>query len=98
MQKEYFTLYKEFLSSKSKGPGEFSINSDKLQISCKHHIMPNIMADADLEDHEGRSTHDNSSAITQAIVDVETCMMSSKIAHLLKLLLKKKRSKCGPAK
>ncbi|MBW0517681.1 hypothetical protein O181_057396 [Austropuccinia psidii MF-1] len=30
MQKEYSTLYKEFLSSKSKGPGEFFRNINKL--------------------------------------------------------------------
>ncbi|MBW0471310.1 hypothetical protein O181_011025 [Austropuccinia psidii MF-1] len=56
------------------------------------------MAGADLEYHEGGSIQDNSSKITQAIVDVETCMMSSKIAHLLKSLLKNKKSKCGPTK
>ncbi|MBW0487297.1 hypothetical protein O181_027012 [Austropuccinia psidii MF-1] len=56
------------------------------------------MADANLEEHEGRSTQDNPSTITQAIVDVETCMMSSKIAHLLKSLLKTKKSNCGPCK
>ncbi|MBW0487085.1 hypothetical protein O181_026800 [Austropuccinia psidii MF-1] len=46
--------------------------------------------------HEGGSTP-NSSTITQNIVDVETCMMSSKIAHLLKSLLKNKKSNCGPS-
>ncbi|MBW0544134.1 hypothetical protein O181_083849 [Austropuccinia psidii MF-1] len=56
------------------------------------------MADADLEDHEGGSTQDNSSTITQTIVDVETCMISSKVAHLLKYLLTNKQSKCGPTK
>ncbi|MBW0534968.1 hypothetical protein O181_074683 [Austropuccinia psidii MF-1] len=56
------------------------------------------MADADLEDHEGRSPQDSSSTITQTIVDVEACMISSKIAHLLKHLLNKKQSKCGPTK
>ncbi|MBW0563208.1 hypothetical protein O181_102923 [Austropuccinia psidii MF-1] len=60
--------------------------------------MLNTIADADLEDHKGRSTQDNSSTITQTIVDVETCMMSSKIAHLLKSLIKNKQSKCGPTK
>ncbi|MBW0469940.1 hypothetical protein O181_009655 [Austropuccinia psidii MF-1] len=72
MQKEYSTLYKEFLSSKSKGQGEFFRNINKLQICCNHHIMLNTMADVDLEDHEGRSTQDRSSTITQTIVDVET--------------------------
>ncbi|MBW0568374.1 hypothetical protein O181_108089 [Austropuccinia psidii MF-1] len=61
-------------------------------------MLKNTIADADLEDHEGRSTQDNSSTITQTLVDVETCMMSSKIAHLLKGLLKNKQSKCGPTK
>ncbi|MBW0537022.1 hypothetical protein O181_076737 [Austropuccinia psidii MF-1] len=56
------------------------------------------LADADLGDQEGRSTQDNSSTITQTLVDVETCMLSSKIAHLLKSLLKNKKSKCGPTK
>ncbi|MBW0542997.1 hypothetical protein O181_082712 [Austropuccinia psidii MF-1] len=56
------------------------------------------MADADLEDHEGNSTQDGSSTITQTIVDVETCMMSRKTAHPLKRLLKNKQSKCGPTK
>ncbi|MBW0570971.1 hypothetical protein O181_110686 [Austropuccinia psidii MF-1] len=98
MQQEYSTLHKEFLSSKSKEPGEFFININKLQICCNHHIMLNTMAHADLEDHEGRSTQDNSSTITQAYVDVETRMISSKIAHLLKGLLKNKQSKCGPTK
>ncbi|MBW0512481.1 hypothetical protein O181_052196 [Austropuccinia psidii MF-1] len=60
--------------------------------------MLNSIADAYLEDYEGRSTQDNSSRITQTIVDVETCMMSSKIAHLLQGLLKNKESKCGPTK
>ncbi|MBW0501177.1 hypothetical protein O181_040892 [Austropuccinia psidii MF-1] len=91
MQQEYSTLYKEFLSSKSNGPGEFVRNSKKLQICCNHNIMLNTIADADLEDHKGRSTHDNFSTITQTLVDVETCMISSKIAHLLKGLLKNKK-------
>ncbi|MBW0525015.1 hypothetical protein O181_064730 [Austropuccinia psidii MF-1] len=56
------------------------------------------MADADLEDHEGRRTQDNSSTITQTIRNVETCMMSSKIAHLLESLLKNKQSNFGPTK
>ncbi|MBW0578183.1 hypothetical protein O181_117898 [Austropuccinia psidii MF-1] len=60
--------------------------------------MLNTIADVDLEDHEGRSTQDNSPTITQTIVDVETCMMSSKIAHLLQSLMKNKQSKCGPTK
>ncbi|MBW0490145.1 hypothetical protein O181_029860 [Austropuccinia psidii MF-1] len=60
--------------------------------------MLNTILDADLEDHKGRSTQDNSSTITKTLVDVETCMMSSKIAHLLKSLLKNKQSKCGPTK
>ncbi|MBW0498712.1 hypothetical protein O181_038427 [Austropuccinia psidii MF-1] len=98
MQKEYYTLYKELLSFKSKGPGEFLRNIDKLQICFNHHIMLNTIADADLEDHKGRSPQDNSSTITQTIVDVETCMMSSKIAHLLQSLMKNKQSKCGPTK
>ncbi|MBW0460898.1 hypothetical protein O181_000613 [Austropuccinia psidii MF-1] len=96
MQKEYCALYEEFLSSKTKGPGEFFRSVDKLWIFCKHHIMLNTMADPALEDHEGRSTQDNSSTITQTIVGVETCMMSSKNAHLLKSLLKNKQSNCGP--
>ncbi|MBW0554534.1 hypothetical protein O181_094249 [Austropuccinia psidii MF-1] len=60
--------------------------------------MLNTIADADLEDEKGRSTQDNSSTITQTIVDVETCMMSSKIAHLLQSSMKNKQSKCGPTK
>ncbi|MBW0467343.1 hypothetical protein O181_007058 [Austropuccinia psidii MF-1] len=56
------------------------------------------MADLDLEDHEGRSTQDNSSTITQTIVDVEAYMISSKIAHLLKSLLKSKQSNFHPCK
>ncbi|MBW0545916.1 hypothetical protein O181_085631 [Austropuccinia psidii MF-1] len=60
--------------------------------------MLNTIADADLEDQKGRSTQDNSSTITQTIVDVETCMMSSKIAHLLQSLMKNKQAKCGPTK
>ncbi|MBW0510410.1 hypothetical protein O181_050125 [Austropuccinia psidii MF-1] len=47
------------------------------------------MEDQDLVDHEGGRTQHNSTT-TQTIVDVETCMMSSKIEHLLKILLKKK--------
>ncbi|MBW0500645.1 hypothetical protein O181_040360 [Austropuccinia psidii MF-1] len=64
MQKEYSALYKEFLSSKTKGPGEFFRSINKLQICCNHHIILNTMAELDLEDHEGRSTQDNSSANT----------------------------------
>ncbi|MBW0505876.1 hypothetical protein O181_045591 [Austropuccinia psidii MF-1] len=60
--------------------------------------MLNTIADAELDNHKGRSTHDNSSTITQTLVDVETCMMSSKISHLLKSLLKNKQSKFGPTK
>ncbi|MBW0572171.1 hypothetical protein O181_111886 [Austropuccinia psidii MF-1] len=60
--------------------------------------MLNTIGDADLEDHEGRSIQDNSSTITQMIVDVKICMMSSKIAHLLISLLKNKQLKCGPTK
>ncbi|MBW0535503.1 hypothetical protein O181_075218 [Austropuccinia psidii MF-1] len=60
--------------------------------------MLNTIADADLEDHEGRSTQENSSKITRTIVDVETCMMSSTITHLLQSLMKNKTSKCGPTK
>ncbi|MBW0520446.1 hypothetical protein O181_060161 [Austropuccinia psidii MF-1] len=98
MQHEYSTLYKGFLSSKIKGAGQFLRNINKLQICCNHHIMLNTILDADLEDHEGRTTQDNSSTITRTIVDVETFMMSSKIPHLLKSLLKNKQSKCGPTK
>ncbi|MBW0576098.1 hypothetical protein O181_115813 [Austropuccinia psidii MF-1] len=36
-------------------------NMSKLKICCNHHIMCNTIADADLEDHKGRSTEDNSS-------------------------------------
>ncbi|MBW0475997.1 hypothetical protein O181_015712 [Austropuccinia psidii MF-1] len=61
-------------------------------------MLNNTIVDGDLEDHKGRSTQDNSSTLTQAIVDVETCMMSSKIVHLLKSLLKSKQSKFGPTK
>ncbi|MBW0521056.1 hypothetical protein O181_060771 [Austropuccinia psidii MF-1] len=60
--------------------------------------MLNTISDAYSEDHKGRSTQDNSSKITQTILDVETCMMSSKIAHLLKILLKNKQSNCGQTK
>ncbi|MBW0494004.1 hypothetical protein O181_033719 [Austropuccinia psidii MF-1] len=98
MQQEYSTLYKEFLSPKSKGPEEFFRNINKLQICYNHHIMLNTIADADLDEHEGRSTQDNSSTITRTLVDVETRMISSKIAHLLKSLLKNKQSNCGPIK
>ncbi|MBW0573276.1 hypothetical protein O181_112991 [Austropuccinia psidii MF-1] len=70
MQQEYSKLYKEFLSSKSKGPGEFFRNINKLQICRNHHIMLNTIADADLEDHKGRSTQDHSSTITRTLVDV----------------------------
>ncbi|MBW0519082.1 hypothetical protein O181_058797 [Austropuccinia psidii MF-1] len=98
MQQEYSTLYKELLSSKIKGPGECFRNINKLQICCNHHIMLNTIADAYLEDQEGRRTQHNSSTITRTIVDVETCMMSRKIAHLLKRLLKNKQSNCGPTK
>ncbi|MBW0474688.1 hypothetical protein O181_014403 [Austropuccinia psidii MF-1] len=98
MQKEYSTLYEEFLSSKSKQPGECFRNINKPQICCNHHIMLNTIADADLEDHEGRSTQNNSSTITRTYVDGETCMISSKIAHLLKFLLKNKQSNFGPTK
>ncbi|MBW0586545.1 hypothetical protein O181_126260 [Austropuccinia psidii MF-1] len=59
--------------------------------------MLNSMVDPNLEDHEGRRTPNNSKII-QAIVDVVTCMMSSKIAHLLKSLMKNKQSKCGSTK
>ncbi|MBW0576871.1 hypothetical protein O181_116586 [Austropuccinia psidii MF-1] len=64
MQKEYSTLNKEFLSSKSKGPGEYSRNINELQICCNHHIMLNTIAEAHLEYHEGRSTQDYSPTIT----------------------------------
>ncbi|MBW0525835.1 hypothetical protein O181_065550 [Austropuccinia psidii MF-1] len=60
--------------------------------------MLNTIVDVDLEDHKGRSTHDNSSTPTQTIVDVDTFMMSSKIAQLLQILMKHKQSKCGPTK
>ncbi|MBW0495451.1 hypothetical protein O181_035166 [Austropuccinia psidii MF-1] len=98
MQQEYSTLYNKFLSSKSKGPGEHFRNINKLQRCCNDHILLNTIADAYLEDHKGRSTQDNSSTITQTIVDVETCMMSSKIAYLLKRLLKNNQSKCALTK
>ncbi|MBW0518656.1 hypothetical protein O181_058371 [Austropuccinia psidii MF-1] len=98
MQQEYSTLYKEFLSFKSKGPGQFFRNINQLQICCNHHIILNTIADADLEYQEGRSTQDNSSKITRTLVYLETCMMSSKISHLLKSLLKNKQSNCGPTK
>ncbi|MBW0496435.1 hypothetical protein O181_036150 [Austropuccinia psidii MF-1] len=60
--------------------------------------MLNTIADVDLEDSEGRSTQDNFSTITRTILDVKTCMMSPKIAHLLNSLLKNKQSKCGPTR
>ncbi|MBW0558316.1 hypothetical protein O181_098031 [Austropuccinia psidii MF-1] len=60
--------------------------------------MLNTIVDADLEYHEGRSTQDNSSTITRTLLDVETCMMSSKISHLLKRLLNNKQSNCGQTK
>ncbi|MBW0553628.1 hypothetical protein O181_093343 [Austropuccinia psidii MF-1] len=59
--------------------------------------MLNTIAEADLEDPEGRSTQDKSPTITQTIVDVETCMMSSKIAHLLQSLMKNKQTRIGIA-
>ncbi|MBW0558220.1 hypothetical protein O181_097935 [Austropuccinia psidii MF-1] len=98
MHQEYSTLYKKFLSSKSKGPGQLFRNINKLQICCNHHIMLNSIVQVDLEHHKGRSTQDNSPTITQTIVDVEKCVMSSKIAHLLQSLIKNKQSKCGPTK
>ncbi|MBW0512501.1 hypothetical protein O181_052216 [Austropuccinia psidii MF-1] len=60
--------------------------------------MLNTIAEADLEDNKGRSTQDYSPTITRTILDVETCRMSSKIAHLLQILIKNKQSKCGPTK
>ncbi|MBW0504700.1 hypothetical protein O181_044415 [Austropuccinia psidii MF-1] len=60
--------------------------------------MLNPIADADLEYHKGGSAQDISSTITQTIVDVETGMMSMKIAHLLNILLNRKQSNCGPTK
>ncbi|MBW0504116.1 hypothetical protein O181_043831 [Austropuccinia psidii MF-1] len=60
--------------------------------------MLNTIVDADLEDHKGRSTQDNSSTITRTLMDVQTCIMSSKIAHILTSLLKNNQSKCGPTK
>ncbi|MBW0591851.1 hypothetical protein O181_131566 [Austropuccinia psidii MF-1] len=98
MQQEYSTLYEVFLSFKSKGPGEYFRNINKLQICCNHHIMLNTIAEVHLEDPKGRRTQDNSSTITQTIVDVEICMMSSKIAHLLQSLMKNKQTMCGPTK
>ncbi|MBW0460290.1 hypothetical protein O181_000005 [Austropuccinia psidii MF-1] len=56
------------------------------------------MANLDLGDPKVRSTQDNSSTITQTLVDVQTCMMSSKISHILKLLLKNEQSNCVPCK
>ncbi|MBW0563502.1 hypothetical protein O181_103217 [Austropuccinia psidii MF-1] len=58
--------------------------------------MLNTIVEADLEDPEGRSTQDNSPTITQTIVDVETCILSSKVAHLLQSLMKNKQTRCGP--
>ncbi|MBW0558877.1 hypothetical protein O181_098592 [Austropuccinia psidii MF-1] len=98
MQKEYSAFYKELLSSKTKGPGEFFRSVNKLRKCCDNDIMLSTMEDLALEDNEGRSTQDSSSTITQTIVDVETCMMSSKIAQLLKSVLKSKQSNCGPCK
>ncbi|MBW0552667.1 hypothetical protein O181_092382 [Austropuccinia psidii MF-1] len=98
MQQEYSTLYEEFLSSKSKGPGEFFRNINKLQICFNHHSMLKTIAEVDLEDHKGRITQDKSPTITRTIVNVETCMMSSKIAHLLQSLMKNKQTRCGPTK
>ncbi|MBW0547686.1 hypothetical protein O181_087401 [Austropuccinia psidii MF-1] len=60
--------------------------------------MLNTIAEVDLEDHKGRSTQDNSPMIPRTIADVETCMMSSKIAHLLQILMKSKQTRCGPTK
>ncbi|MBW0482557.1 hypothetical protein O181_022272 [Austropuccinia psidii MF-1] len=59
--------------------------------------MLNTIAEADLEGNKGRSTQDNSPTITRTIVDVETCIMSSKISHLLQSLMKNKQSKIGIA-
>ncbi|MBW0467593.1 hypothetical protein O181_007308 [Austropuccinia psidii MF-1] len=64
MQQEYSTLYKEFLSLKSKGPGEFFRNINHTKICFNHHIILDTMADVDLADHEGRSAQDNCSTIT----------------------------------
>ncbi|MBW0506206.1 hypothetical protein O181_045921 [Austropuccinia psidii MF-1] len=50
MKQEYYKLYKELLSSKSKVPGR-----------SFRDIMLNTIVDVDLEDHKGRSTQDNSS-------------------------------------
>ncbi|MBW0507480.1 hypothetical protein O181_047195 [Austropuccinia psidii MF-1] len=97
IQKEYFTLYKKFLSSKTKGPQECFRSVNKLWIFCNHHTMINSMGEPNFKDHEGRSTPNNST-ISQTIVDVETCIMSSKIAHLLKRLLKNQQSRCGPTR
>ncbi|MBW0497214.1 hypothetical protein O181_036929 [Austropuccinia psidii MF-1] len=96
MEKEYSALYDKFLSSK-KPPGELLRNINILHICCNHHIILSTMTDPDLEDHEGRSTA-NIATITQTIVDVETCMMSSKTEHLLKILLKSKQLSCVPTK
>ncbi|MBW0556948.1 hypothetical protein O181_096663 [Austropuccinia psidii MF-1] len=98
MQQGYSTAYREFLSSKSKGPGESFRSINKLQIFCNHHIMLNTIVDPDLEDHEGRSTQDNSSKITQTILGVKTRIISSTIEHLLKSLVTNKKAKCGPTK
>ncbi|MBW0584291.1 hypothetical protein O181_124006, partial [Austropuccinia psidii MF-1] len=97
MQQEYSTVYKEFLSSKSKGAGESFRNINKLQICCNHHIRLNTIADTYLEDPKGRTTQDNSPTITQTNVDVETCMMSCKIAHLLQSFMKNKQTRIGIA-
>ncbi|MBW0489145.1 hypothetical protein O181_028860 [Austropuccinia psidii MF-1] len=98
MQQEYSALYKECLSSKRKRPGEVFRNINKLQICCNHHILLNTIPDADLEDHKGSSTQGNSSKITLTLLDVATCMISSKISHLLKSSLKNKQSNCGQTK
>ncbi|MBW0579227.1 hypothetical protein O181_118942 [Austropuccinia psidii MF-1] len=73
-------------------------NINKLRICCHHHIMLNKIAEADVEDPERRRTQDNFPTITQTIVDVETCIMSSKIAHLLQSLIKNNQTRCGPTK
>ncbi|MBW0574444.1 hypothetical protein O181_114159 [Austropuccinia psidii MF-1] len=60
--------------------------------------MLNSIVEAYLEDHKGRSSRDNSPTITRTIVDVEACMMSNKISHLLQSLMKNKQSKFAPTK
>ncbi|MBW0569159.1 hypothetical protein O181_108874 [Austropuccinia psidii MF-1] len=60
--------------------------------------MLNTIVEADLEDHKGRGTPDNSPTITQTIVDVETCMINSQIEHLLQSLMKNKQTRCGSTK